>query len=91
MPPKMVEMLFTNPNLGLKFQPKVKLVLLIVGLPRGILEIGRNPLLVVKPRLLPRPHPSSKTNMDVRTFEDISSILKLGIFMERSNVTEAIS
>jgi len=68
-----------------------KTTFIIVELPMGILEIVRNPLLVVKPRLPPPPHPSLKTNMDLRTCEDISSIQKLGIFMEGSDVAEAMS
>jgi hypothetical protein len=86
MPPEMVEMLFTNPNLGLKFQPKVKPVLGIVGLPRGILEIGGNPLPTVKPRLFPLP----KMNPDIGTNGLTVGILKIGKIVEGRDVMSDI-
>ena len=86
MPPEMVEMFFTNPNLGLKFQPKVKPVLGIVGLPRGILEIGGNPLPAVKPRIFPQ----LKMNPDIGIDGLTVGILKIGKIVEGRYVTSGI-
>jgi hypothetical protein len=74
----------TNPRL--RFQPKLKFALGVSKIPMGILEIGGNSLLKLKPKLCPPP----KMKPDIRTHRIIGGILSIGKMVEGRYVTDGI-